>query len=502
MSDDKELVLVDGKKALVLINMVVTNNTAILPKGTVTVVDSKGVKVQDETPLQPPKELSRASTEVPSKATHYSAVLDSTAVVAGMKIVVSFSSESLSKTITPRVIPSYKATLVAIPVQLDGNIGALSDSVATLLESRMPFAAVAYAPRVPFLSSIRMPQNEGEWPNTMRKLVLEVESVRIADKADHTHYYVAYVPKTTYGTTGMGFRPGRVSVVAGFWPNHPVPRNTTLHEVGHNLSLGHAPCGATQGLDPQYPYANANLGAPGRFVWGYNFESESFIDPRDVRAHDLMSYCGKDAFSDYNYRIMQRYLNPAAANETLKQNSHDSENTILISGYFDGNDTYLLPLKNIRNSKTTRSEGPYIARLTTATGVINHRFSASPLDHLPSSSGFAFSLENPGRLEKLEILNGDRVLFSKFSAKKAEHTKQAGIESVLFEFKENYLHLRWNSNEYSSLSIRHHGEKTVTLAIDLTDGFARIPLENIPAGGKFEFILSDGLNSKSEMKFR
>ena len=64
------------------------------------------------------------------------------------------------------------------------------------------------------------------------------------------------------------------------------------HEVGHNMSLQHAPCGV--GGDPEYPHGGANIG-----VWGYDFFQGRLKGPRDFK--DVMSYCDPVWISDYHF---------------------------------------------------------------------------------------------------------------------------------------------------------------------------------------------------------
>ncbi len=75
------------------------------------------------------------------------------------------------------------------------------------------------------------------------------------------------------------------------------------HEMGHNYSLRHAPCGGPAGVDPNYPYRNARLG-PRR---GWKFIENRFIDSRETY-YDLMSYCGPRSVSDYNFKKAGGYL--------------------------------------------------------------------------------------------------------------------------------------------------------------------------------------------------
>ncbi|MYG47965.1 MAG: hypothetical protein F4164_01055, partial [Gemmatimonadales bacterium] len=65
------------------------------------------------------------------------------------------------------------------------------------------------------------------------------------------------------------------------------------HELGHNMSLQHAPCGNPSGVDPSFPYANGSSGA-----WGYDFTAGTLVSPNRP---DLMSYCRPEWISDYHF---------------------------------------------------------------------------------------------------------------------------------------------------------------------------------------------------------
>ena len=67
------------------------------------------------------------------------------------------------------------------------------------------------------------------------------------------------------------------------------------HELGHNLSLHHAPCGGAGGPDPAYPYEGGSIGA-----WGYDHRGDSLIDKDGAK--DLMTYCKPEWWvSDYHF---------------------------------------------------------------------------------------------------------------------------------------------------------------------------------------------------------
>ncbi|MXX56090.1 MAG: hypothetical protein F4106_09085 [Gemmatimonadetes bacterium] len=94
--------------------------------------------------------------------------------------------------------------------------------------------------------------------------------------------------------------PGGVASIRG-WTSFSIPRASTIaHELGHNLSLRHAPCGRPGGLDLSYPYSEGSIGA-----WGYEFRGGgSLVAPTRP---DLMSYCEPEWISDYSFTNALRY---------------------------------------------------------------------------------------------------------------------------------------------------------------------------------------------------
>lgn len=80
---------------------------------------------------------------------------------------------------------------------------------------------------------------------------------------------------------------------------------TFAHEIGHNLSLMHAPCGGPANVDPRFPYSGGTIG-----VWGYRPSTREVI-AQDVP--DLMSYCGggSEWISDYHFEKALAFVNRA-----------------------------------------------------------------------------------------------------------------------------------------------------------------------------------------------
>ena len=91
--------------------------------------------------------------------------------------------------------------------------------------------------------------------------------------------------------------PADIAGVAGVgrWASFARPSSPYIaHELGHNMSLWHAPCGGPQRVDPAYPYPDGTIG-----MWGYSTRRERLVSP-DTR--DLMGYCWNRWISGYHFR--------------------------------------------------------------------------------------------------------------------------------------------------------------------------------------------------------
>ena len=99
-------------------------------------------------------------------------------------------------------------------------------------------------------------------------------------------YWMGLMEKEWWGVIGVAFTPGTSSA--------SIPdAGTIAHELGHNLSLWHAPCGGPAGVDPGYPHDDGSIGA-----WGYDHRDGSLVDSA---AYDLMTYCGPAWVSGYHF---------------------------------------------------------------------------------------------------------------------------------------------------------------------------------------------------------
>ena len=121
--------------------------------------------------------------------------------------------------------------------------------------------------------------------NNAYKLLSATEAIRAMEgEAGH---YMGMMSPVVFGVPGTAYLPGRTSF--------SVPDPFTMaHELGHNLSLSHAPCGGAGGPDPSFPYPDGSIGS-----WGYDFrDGGGLVHPSHG---DLLSYCGPNWISDYHF---------------------------------------------------------------------------------------------------------------------------------------------------------------------------------------------------------
>ena len=88
---------------------------------------------------------------------------------------------------------------------------------------------------------------------------------------------------------------------------------TATHEIGHNLSLRHAPCGVEEnGADENYPYTDGSIGDE----FGY-FTSNRRRVASSNDVYDIMSYCTPTFISQYYFSQAARNLLERRPTETV-----------------------------------------------------------------------------------------------------------------------------------------------------------------------------------------
>ncbi len=213
-------------------------------------------------------------------------------------------------------VPPFNITIVPIHYAWDRNavsndgVLEVSRNLAETMPEDLLYATRTVLPVRELNLTLREPYYT--WADTMPgsgdRLLEEVELLRHLEAAGTAEYYHGLLAWPRYSTwQSWGFwgiaadipsftaltlsHLGDGSVFGGL-------ASTFAHELGHNLSLWHAPCGGAGGPDPDYPYPEASIG-----TWGYDFgmtgQSGTLVNPMESRDH--MSYCGPEWVSDYYF---------------------------------------------------------------------------------------------------------------------------------------------------------------------------------------------------------
>ena len=251
-----------------------------------------------------------------------------------------------------------------------------------LARSILPIGAIGLKVHEGFVTSADLTTGAG-WGELLGDLTF----LRI-DEGERGYYYGAVVLGEGVRWDGLGYIGYPVGIGAA-------DSGTLAHEIGHNLSLRHAPCGGAADPDPEYPYDGGAIG-----VWGYDFHEGRIVDSFLYR--DFMGYCKPYWISDYHFKRALHFrqeaeamvlrgssvappvlsgdgagLTPAAGPWSSSEGKPSSGGkTMLLWGRAGGGELVLDPAFMVDLPVTLpEAEGPY--RLTGVGPAGEHRFSLS-----------------------------------------------------------------------------------------------------------------------------
>ena len=194
-------------------------------------------------------------------------------------------------------------------------------------------------------------------------------------------HYMGMMGLASGSRGGRANQPGKVS--------YADPHGSTMaHELGHNLSLGHAPCGNPFFLDPAFPETDGSIGA-----WGYDFREGGQLVPPS--RPDQMSYCDPKWISDYHFANALRYrLHTAAMGGQSSLVAAPTTSLLLWGGVDGGEVPFLEPGSWSRPRRHFRD--PMVIEIVGQSAAGNELFSFSfempQVADGDGSSSFAFVL--------------------------------------------------------------------------------------------------------------
>ena len=229
-----------------------------------------------------------------------------------------------------RPVPPFDLTLIPFLLDSDPDYSAVEDVSAMAADpdghellrdvrTLLPIAELAVVAREPVLTST----------SDTRSTLRQVEAMRVMEGA--AGYWMGIwdgrlKPGGGRGAPGVAYQAGQASVSL---------RNasTIAHELGHNLSLQHAPCGNPRDVDPWFPHPQGRTGA-----WGYDFREKALVTPN---AADVMSYCAHNVYwiSDFFFnKALNHRLTDGAAVQAATAGKAAPVPALLVWGgrYIDG----------------------------------------------------------------------------------------------------------------------------------------------------------------------
>ena len=511
-SDDAALVLVANKPALLKVNVVATTAGAAKPTGRLHIDNVNGGTSTDILLTAPTGALPTAVPAVPSFADSYTTTIPAEFVKAGLRLAVQLDAAAAT-TLTPKVGGGVPMKFVPIAVNIAGTVGTRPVDQAPHLQSLFPVSTVATQQHATYTSSkvTTLPSTDDGWSDAFGKVLGELADLHSLEGAGSQDHYFGFIPKRTWGLAGLGYVGGSSAV--GFdMPSAPTTvRDVVAHELGHNFSLQHAACGGAGNPDPNYPYPDADLSKPGRVVWPFLADEKTFYDPRPTDRHDIMSYCGGQVFSDYNYTVMQSWLYPGnktlkataqavSSTDTAQAPSGEPREVLLVSGELGASGATLNPVKSFVGRVDTAPSGTYVLRVVTATGTTDYAFTPLTLDHDAKTQHFGLAIPNTGAVQSITVLRAGKTLTQARAASTSDKaTTQSTGREVAVQAKEaaGQVAVTWDARANAFATVTWVGPtgQRVTLAQDLRGGSAQLSTAELPAGGSFEVIQSDGLNS-------
>ena len=244
-------------------------------------------------------------------------------------------------------VPTLEVTLV--PITYLGDTPDLSDPESWLDETLRLLPVAGYDVIVrsdPLVVS----DSTFDWSAALG----DVYDLRTEDGSSRLYHGIVD-PQYSAGIAGIGYigAPAAVS-----WSN-PGADGVVAHEIGHNLTLEHAPCGTTG--DGSFPYGDGSTG-----VWGYDIVAGTLKDPSTY--YDFMSYCGPEWISDYHF---QKALDFRVSPSGYSIEVATDQATLMISGTVDASGAVsLAPPATVDAPAALPQVGPYTLTARDANGAV------------------------------------------------------------------------------------------------------------------------------------
>ena len=171
---------------------------------------------------------------------------------------------------------------------------------------------------------------------------------------------------------------------------------TIAHELGHNMSLYHAPCDVSSVVDRGYPYPDGSTG-----TWGIDVRSGSDVLVPATRA-DLMSYCIPAWVGEYHFYLAMHHR---LVRETPDPSRASGPALLVWGGVSREGVPYLNPALAVdAPAALPQGGGQYeiVGRTADGDALFAYRFDMEAAADLEERAGFAFAI--PSGADWLDVL--------------------------------------------------------------------------------------------------
>ena len=404
-----------------------------------------------------------------------------------------------------RPVRPFRLRIVPVHHSRDSQMDeALAEQVTRLASDIFPFGEFDVDVREPYVTRATLGTDAG-WND----LIFEIAVLR-EDDGSNRYYYGGFRRPLTTDLLGLGFvgsldtmstetreaiglKSPYIPPVAIGAEDRP---STIAHEIGHNLSLPHAPCGGPSGADGRFPYEDGSIGQ-----FGYDPGSGRVLDPE--RYVDLMSYCDPVWISDYNYMKVFEYRAASPIDALFEQQptaglrTSGGAGSLLVGGGVRNGELVLQPAL----SSTAPGHAPAIGGRYTLEGLDGAgqrlfalRVEPSPLDHGDNAMflvAVPSELAQPDRLATLR-LSGPEGTVERVRPRSVGRAEVAVERTAARGTRGRRAEATWDSDAWPLAVARDR--RTGRIVGMARDG--RLPLPGADPS-RVEVILSDGVLSEA-----
>ena len=374
-----------------------------------------------------------------------------------------------------------------VPIVQSGLTGTAPPNWDQTLYKLWPVKQVDIQTRAAYTSSRALASGGSGWS----ELLLDLNNLRTAEGSNRYYYGFAKVGYSS-GVAGIAY----VGYPVGLgWDYASSGPGVAAHEFGHNFGVYHAKCGATSGVDSNYPVSTGRLD-----TYGFDIVSGTLYAPNAY--YDIMSYCKPSWVSSYMYNKVQTELESLPSLQSVPIGpsgnlSGPTQSLLLISGLIDANGQLnVRPVTAFQGQPRPPQRGLYRLRLETTQGVQDTYFDVKPIAHTGEYS-FSFTVPNTASntLRSIEVWKDATQLIVR-----RQHPNIRPLSVITEpELRESggQVELTWDTTNFAIATLTHvatDGERTV-LGLHLTGGNVRFDTRALGTGGRWELSLGDGLNS-------